>query len=484
MLKRLLEFEIQDIKIERLIDDSTALCEIRVITEGQNKHGLPLSIETIMDAAERSLRGKPILATYSDWKRDLEGHKRPEDSEPIGYFIENQEFLYKTVENGKKALFAKGLLWKRYATKQVIAIFEGENHSKEVSMEISIRSLVDEEDKNKGIASFDFLGLVVLGGDYSPASPNSKATLLTFSEMKDKYEALLFEDKNSMKINNTKGSAINSSSWQNPGRKLYSRIMEKSNSKSLLSEAYLVVESGYRDRPSESLKYPHHSIKNNELVVNVAGVQSALKRAEQQHIATGEILAHLKKHYKELGLSTESFATNFEEKEENTLEDKVMMAEPEVKEEEKFVEPVTEQPEKEETSEPVETPEEEKKEEAEEDYCMKYAEASKQLEEFTVKFAEQEKEVESLRKYKEDREKQDKTFAIEQTFAEVSDFLPKEEIDKFRIEADSIQFSEVEAFKNKVKARSLDFAKDATSTSATRMAIVRENETPKDKWGW
>jgi len=494
MLKRLLEFEIQDINIERLIDETTALCEFRIITAGSNKHNLPLSIEVISDAAERSLRGKPILATYSNWKRDLEGHKRPEDSDPIGYFIENQEFEYRDVEDNKKALFAKGLLWKRYASKQIISIFEGENHSKEVSMEITIKSLVDDNDDSKGISSFDFLGVVVLGGEYSPASENSKATLLTFSELKDKYETLLFEDRNSIKINNTRESAVNSKSWQNPGRKLYSGLLEKSNNKSLLNEAYLVVESGYKDRPSESLKYPHHSIKNNELVVNVAGVQASFQRACQVGVATGEVLAHIKKHYKELNLDMSNFATNFEEKEENTLEDKVMMEEPKEeekfeekeveKEEEKFEEKEEEKEEskKEEGSEPVKTPEKEEKKE--EDYSLKYEEASKQIEEYTAKFTAQEEELTNLRKYKEDRENQDKTFAIEQTFAEVSEYLPKDEMDKFRAEADSIQFSEVESFKNKVKARSLDFAKDTTSTSNARMAIVRENETSKKEWGW
>ena len=134
--KKLLDFDITDVKIERLLDDSTALVRLRIITEGSNKHNLPMTIDVIKEAAERSLRGKPILATYSGWQKDLEGHKRPEDSESIGYIIENQTFEYIDTPTGK-ALFALGLLWKRYAPYQIGSIYNGENHSKDVSMEIS-----------------------------------------------------------------------------------------------------------------------------------------------------------------------------------------------------------------------------------------------------------------------------------------------------------------------------------------------------------
>lgn len=473
-MQKLINFEINDIKIERLLDDSTALCEFRIIDDGPNKHSIGLTIDVIKDAAERTLRGKPILATYSDWKNDLEGHKPPDQSEPIGYFIENQEFSYKPVEDGKTALFAKGLLWKKYASKQVNAILDSENHSKSVSMEIEITSFVDESDSNPMVKSYDFRSVVVLGRGYPPASERAFITMLTFSEMKEKYEMMFVMD--SMKINNSEKAAIKSSSWRNLGRIFYSKLMEQSNVKSLIKEAYLVVESGWEEHPSESLKFPHHSIKDGELVLNVAGCQAALQRAKQVNLS-GEALEHLKRHYKELNLDVSNFSTNLKEKEESKLEEKVMMEEP--KEEEKFED---EKPEPETKPEgEIEEKEEDKKEE--EDFALKYSETAKRLEEYTAKFAEQEEELNALRKYKADKEESEKNYAIEQTMAEVNEYLPKDEAEKFRAEAAEVKFSEVEAFKNKIKARSLDFAK--TSQVATnRMAIVRDNEEKKDKWGW
>ena len=472
-MQKLLDFDITDVKIERLLDDSTALVRLRIITEGSNKHNLPMTIDVIKEAAERSLRGKPILATYSGWQKDLEGHKRPEDSESIGYIIENQTFEYIDTPTGK-ALFALGLLWKRYAPYQIGSIYNGENHSKDVSMEISVDSLIDENDPSKGVASFTYLGICVLGEKYPPASEGAKATLLTFSEMKERYEVMFAME--SMKINNSEEAAVKSESWGNPGRRLYSALGKKSNAISLYKEAYLVVDESKVDTaPSEALKYPHHSIKNGELVVNVAGVQSAFQRARQMNIASGEVLDHLKRHYKELGLDVSNFSTNFEDKEESKLEDeKVMMGEP--MEEKKFEEEIP-------ATEPKPESEAEEKEEEEEDFACKFAEASKQLEEYAAKFAALEEEAVALRKYKADKEESEKNYAIEQTMAEVNEYLPKDEAEKFRAEASEVKFSEVEAFKNKIKARSLDFAK--TSQIATnRMAIVRDTEEKKDKWGW
>ena len=83
--------------------------------------------------------------------------------------------------------------------------------------------------------------------------------------------------------------------------------MEASNEESLVKEAYLVVEDGWKDAPSEHLKYPHHEVKDGKLVLNVAGVKAAFARASQQGIVDGDVKKHLERHYRELGLSMENF---------------------------------------------------------------------------------------------------------------------------------------------------------------------------------
>ena len=113
-----------------------------------------------------------------------------------------------------------------------------------------------------------------------------------------------------IRIDNSKDAAINGRSWDNPGKSLYGPILDASNKESLAHEAYLVVEDGWEDAPSEHLKYPHHEVKDGKLVLNVAGVKAAFSRASQQGIVKGNVKDHLEKHYRELGLSM----VNFEEK--------------------------------------------------------------------------------------------------------------------------------------------------------------------------
>lgn len=130
--------------------------------------------------------------------------------------------------------------------------------------------------------------------------------------------------KPSIKIVNTKEDAVHSSSWSNPGSKLYEPMLEASNTVALVKEGYLVVEDGYEDAPSEKLKYPHHLVRSGELNVDIAGVEAALKRAVQQGIFRGEVYDHLKKHYTELGLDMGAFKKD----EKNAVDEK---EEPDVK---------------------------------------------------------------------------------------------------------------------------------------------------------
>lgn len=122
------------------------------------------------------------------------------------------------------------------------------------------------------------------------------------------------EEKNAltkMKIDNSKEAAVDSESWENPGKKLYEPLFEHSNVNELIYEAYLIAKDGFQDAPSEKLKYPHHTIKDNTLVCDVKGVQAALARAKQTgEFKDKEVWAHLHRHYKELGLDM----TAFEEK--------------------------------------------------------------------------------------------------------------------------------------------------------------------------
>ena len=110
------------------------------------------------------------------------------------------------------------------------------------------------------------------------------------------------EDK--IDIDDTKDSAKNSDSWKNPGATFLNKCLKASNHEALVKEAYAVVPDDVSgDVSINDVGYPHHDIVDGKMVVDVAGVEAAYKRAMQQKL-TGAPMDHINKHRKELGLDT------------------------------------------------------------------------------------------------------------------------------------------------------------------------------------
>lgn len=140
-----------------------------------------------------------------------------------------------------------------------------------------------------------------------------------------------------LKINNNKEQAISSGKWKDPGAKLYDQLLNAfycdgdipTDTKELereikdgkylqwndfLKEAYLVAPvKGIKNSPygvtpysRSGCKYPHHVIRNGELVVSIPGLKAAYSRAKQMGVFSGDLRAHLERHYKELGIYEDS----------------------------------------------------------------------------------------------------------------------------------------------------------------------------------
>lgn len=104
-----------------------------------------------------------------------------------------------------------------------------------------------------------------------------------------------------IKINNSKESAVDGK-WSKPSSKYYDALK---HSKKLLDEAFLIVGEKAGEDCSFSAsgcKYPHHVIKDDELVLSIPGVKAAYSRAKQMGQFSGDLKSHLERHYKELGL--------------------------------------------------------------------------------------------------------------------------------------------------------------------------------------
>lgn len=154
-----------------------------------------------------------------------------------------------------------------------------------------------------------------------------------------------------IRINNSKRHAVLNGKQKVPGAKLYDQLLnafycdgdipadskelEKSISggkylqwDAFLKEAYLVApvkdikNSPYGVTPysRSGCKYPHHIIRNNELVLSMPALKAAYSRAKQMGIFSGEVKEHLKRHYKELGIYEDSTMA-LEEKIEKNFSD-------------------------------------------------------------------------------------------------------------------------------------------------------------------
>jgi len=116
-----------------------------------------------------------------------------------------------------------------------------------------------------------------------------------------------------IEIDNSADSADNTPWGQVDLENLRKRIMRARNYKTLVKEAYLVVEDGYETAPSQHLKYPHHVIKNGKLVVSKTGVRAAKIRLMQNDPHNESALRHLRKHERELGMGEEESTVTIDE---------------------------------------------------------------------------------------------------------------------------------------------------------------------------
>lgn len=296
------------------------------------------------------------------------------------------------------------------------------------------------------------------------------------------------------------------------------------------------------------MKYPHHVIKDGKLVVSISGVQAAFQRASQQGIVEGDVKAHLLRHYRELGLNEENFQEKEERdlpnnEEENKVEEFALtasqidcllynafescdlwtrthddeyvyfysyndkccyrakytivdgVAKVDLGSKERVIEgayqlaseidsaDLESKKFEEESPEEVEDKEDKENDEKEdfEAKCAEYEQTiAKMQEDIDVYMAE----LTELREYKAQREDGDVKFAVAELFNEVRDVLPKEQLEAFEEEAKEVKFEALEAFRNKIKAKTLDFALPSMKSEINRMAISTPVKEEKKKSFW
>ncbi len=129
---------------------------------------------------------------------------------------------------------------------------------------------------------------------------------------------------NAIKIDLSKKVASNDAWGFISKTDLRNNILKASNYKVLVNSCYLLIDDDWENSPSSSLHYPVCQIKNNILVYNINGVQSARSFLEKNKDAPyyTSVTTKLNKIYKKLGLDHDKNHIKYSEKEARYMVEK------------------------------------------------------------------------------------------------------------------------------------------------------------------
>lgn len=248
--------------------------KMQIVHEGENPKRTSFTKEAI-ENAKNTIYDKPILAyvKYDENGEPLDfgehemilvpkivnGRKTYEIryiEQPIGTFSQNFDLSYEKGENGKEYLTATGTIWNRYCKDAYDLLKEGD---KQVSMEINV--LESEKDKDSGIlniSNFEFLGVTILGDEYSPGIDGANATL-EFARIKTEKDLINFLNDIEQNTKGDKNMHKNITEFSLSNRAMALQIREQLNCRTIekkysWGETYQAREFYYVDTiPDDSI---------------------------------------------------------------------------------------------------------------------------------------------------------------------------------------------------------------------------------------
>lgn len=276
-----------------------------------NVHQLDISNDVLRRDAQ-SILGNMLVAKIQNG--DATTHLPSEIQ--YGYFPREQEIEF-VEEDGITKAYAYAVVSKHYS-KELNNIFEFDN-LRNSSVEMTV-TMDNDEDEGKVIA-LDIFGLTVLGKAINGSCPDADIKMVRFStEDADAYFAksdslsnlkqFVEERKQSMaekktyKIDKSK-EAMSTADWGNYDKAaMRDKIMDAKNRDTLVKSVYLLVEDGWKDAPSEHLKYPVMMLDGDKFIYNRNALSAALAYAKQNDET--EVVNKIKAIYKKLDLDDDS----------------------------------------------------------------------------------------------------------------------------------------------------------------------------------
>jgi hypothetical protein len=475
-------------------DSQFATIECDLCRSGKNTHRMPMTRDAIK-AAVSSVGGKPILAAFNWEGDDFCGHDL--DEIPVGFYEDNVTLVEKDDE---LYLRTTGKIWKRYFG-NVMDIFTKKGARTDVSVEIEVLDGAEPTPTQEGsIDLFSLLGCTLLG--VAPAIKGSEARVLSFSEMKDEYdkesqselEKFSEERRKSMaqkyKINKTE---LKTTPWGDVDKiAMRNKIMEASNKVTLVKNVYALVEDGWKEAPSEHLKYPLMQLVGDTFYYNRGALSSALAYAKQENEQS--VISKVESLYKKFKLDMEDgeeaeMAKDI--KKEEMAEEIIEESVEEMVEEEVVEEPTEEMVEEEPEDEEAEDGDDEEDGEEAEEFSeekpsfakdiMQIMECATAEERMACREAMQYEDddmnivmdkicaacdkMAELEKFKEDTLVAQTQFSVAEVLASVRTSLSKEDFGELEKMSEGVTFDELDMFKARAKAFAFDHMTEESKTA-------------------
>lgn len=295
--------------------DEFGIVHLDFLGTNPNSHQLEISEEVLKKYANTIL-GKWIVADMTEII-DCGSHSPLEKI--VGYIPETQDIKFTRNSGGYLRANCVGIISKIYA-QDFCEVFMNTNTKRSVSVEMLTAG--EEFNQNKLVA-LNIVGVTVLGLKIKPSSPGSEINFTRFSEkekIEEKYcniiqkmsdnslselkkfvkERRVNMEKKTYKVDKSKDSMVDTP-WGNVDKtELYKKIIDASNADTLVKDVYMKVENGWKDAPSDKLKYPVMQFKGDTLVYNRNGLSSALGYAKAENET--DVISKIEKIYKNLDI--------------------------------------------------------------------------------------------------------------------------------------------------------------------------------------
>ena len=472
-MQKTIKFEASSIKhidMSEYDNDDYMVGRTAFLSTRPNSHDIVIP-ENVLREYAPSVLGKWVTAEvkFNDCTTHTNGQSI------VGIVPKEQDVEFVKADDGYIDAYVDCILSKRYA-KEYCNVFSEDDAQRSVSIEATF-SMVDEHECD----GFDIKTITTLGRTVRPSVPDANITIVRFSEedAESYYSNLhksdslsnlkqfveerkqLMAEKKTYKIDKSK-EAMSTADWGDYDKvTMRDKIMEAKNRDTLVKSVYLLVEDGWKDAPSEHLKYPVMMLDGDKFIYNRNALSSALAYAKQNDET--EVVNKIKDIYKKLDLDDDSerkeeakmeeikelAATEVEA--ESTLDEKnAEMAEPEI--EVKAEEPSCDDCDEHDHDDDGDVEHDEEQEMSADDMKARIAQLEKDIEDRDNIIMGQNSELETLRQFKKDVENKEKAISVEAIMAECKEYMSDDCYKQMREEGMACEFADVDAWANKVKA--------------------------------